>query len=46
MRTKMLRDVGWKLYIIELLICGQVFRKNINIRILLENLEKNKELEL
>ena len=29
MRTKK-KVAGWKLYAIELLICGQVFQKNIN----------------
>ena len=46
MRTKIQWDTGWKLYAIELLICGQVFQKNTNIRILQENLKKNKELEM
>ena len=36
MRTKMQLDTGWKLCAMELLICGQGFQKNINIRILYE----------
>ena len=40
MRTKIQWDMGWKLYSIELIICGNVLQKNINIRILRENLKK------
>ena len=39
MKTKIQRETGWKLYAIELLICGQVFQKNIN-RILKEKLKE------
>ena len=35
-----MKNLGWKLYAIELLIYKQVFQKNISIRILKGNLKK------
>ena len=38
-------DMGWKLYAIGLLFCGQIYQKNISFSILSENLKRKQRTE-